>query len=191
MPEIIEVLNVQGVADEEERQSFTVDTAAVTFEVPLSAPPSPVGGYGAVLRGGNTTGGSRGTFVFSPNDNFNIIGIGLYLPFQFTFGSQSCVVEMSWLDDLGAFGPVTEFGDQGRMIIPFENFEFPVNVNVPHKSPGQLVAYFMTVGYPVQYRPEHECRVSMVNVPSSLNTESFFVSPFVRVLHNLELSDTL
>ena len=152
-----------------EQPTFTVNTSAAEVDLVNSVNP----GY---LRNGT------GYKFFSANDNIRVLSLGLVFPQSFTLSTQCPRVLPSWSDSLAAFGAVKEFtgsDNGGYLYLPYDGAEFPVDVTIAHKSPGNKVAYAIT--YPAGLK------VSCVNAPSILNGAALTGWFFWKVVHTLPM----
>lgn len=184
MPEIIEYICTQGetVTPLEERQTFTVDLTKL--DVPINAP----AGNAGKLRGEIIGGAPIGAEWFSANDNVQILGLAVTLPYQFTLSTNAVKVVLGWFDQDGANGPVTQVGGGGEIWVPTENVDFGFNVFVPAPSPGKSWYFLALLNGSID--PAQQLRISMINAPSSLDGLTLPVTVLLKVLHNIPLKAT-
>jgi len=176
---IIEYLTQQNTALGDERLLFVVDATGAVLEVPLLPPVAAQ----PILRNGRGKGG------FSGDDNFRLLSIGLFLPYQFTLSTRSIRLASYWVDSVGTVGGIIELSGVSAGVadieIPYEGAEFPLDVEIAHKSTGKTVNYCFytpTPGVGIQ-----DTRISMVNVPIVFNGLTIRASIFAKVMHNSPL----
>ena len=160
----------------DERQNFTAVIGHAATDVPVNAAGAGVG----LLRPG-LVGGFSG-YKLMPGDNFNIIGVGVILPYFFIQSVECFTVYFSWLDNHGISGNFSNVGDAGYMILPSPNYELAAGIFVPWPTaatPGDKIKLFMTIT---------AGRVSMYAAPSAWDTLNFPVIAFLKISHNMGLS---
>lgn len=168
---IIEYLTQQNTLAGDERHFFVVNKAVP--EVPLNPP-----GIPGTLRNG------AGLQWFQPDDHARLLSIGLGLPYSFTISTRNPRVRMFWADFLGAGGAIVELTGTGNPAIelPWDGAEFPLDVAIQYKSPGQRVCFsaLSAVG-------ADTTSVSMSNAPGLLNGLTLRAWFFVKVVHTLPM----
>ena len=184
MSEIIDTLFVTGNdglvgAAYENRYKFVANTAVDL--VPITASVAPVHPN---LRSPNMVGSPQ---YFQAKDNLRILSVGVLFPYSFGLATTPISMALNWY----APGPidrgrVLEFGAYGSFWIPFENYEFSIDMlaqYAPNTSAkcGLSALLFTGAG------SDTNLMVSMVGCPAGLNTKSFYIAPFVKVLHNLPM----
>jgi len=179
----LEILSVQGDSVNEERQSFVVNTAAnFVYLANIGVNDLRAARHGAAPN-------SLGYEWFQPDDNVRFLGMGIALPYQFTIGDRGFYSVIRWVDEDGANGVVSQVGNNGVFHIPFENFEFPFDVYVPHPSPGKYVKYQFFTFY-IASDEAQRVEISMFNCPAALNEEQLHIMPWARIAHNLDILES-
>jgi len=180
---IIEYLTTQKDAVNDERAMFTVDTTG-PVDVALYGPGGVLVSY---LRNG------AGNKHFQPDDNVRLLSFGIVLPYQFSFSTRAARISGFWVDELGFigghYGPIVELtgGAPGRIEVPFDGAEFPLDVTIPHQSTGKKVAFVFLPVEPGVGGAWELTRISMINAPVSLNTIVLRATIFAKVVHTLAM----
>jgi len=186
MSEIIDTLFVTGNdglvgAAYENRYKFIANTAVDL--VPITAPIAPV--Y-PNLRSPNVVGSPQ---YFQASDHLRVLSVGVLFPYSFGIAMTPIVMALNWYAPGSVdLGRVLEFGAYGSFWVPFENYEFSIDMLTqysPHPGVsgkcGLSALLFTGAG------SDTNLMVSMVGCPAGLNAKSFYIAPFVKVLHNLPM----
>lgn len=177
MPEVIEVLSPFY----DNRPVFTVNTA-VNFVQVIPDIANPV-----ILLSGNSK------FTFRRGDCFTVLSVGYFIPEQFAIFSMDEVVSFNSLPIFKLYGfngggavPVTQFGTDGEFKIPMPNAEISTGVFVDPEVAGFIGAnFYLYSSFPYL---ANSLQISMANVPAALNGLTFKITPFVKILHNFQLT---
>ena len=167
---------------------FTVNTSVASVEIVL--PSSPLDTKVPMIN-------SYGQAKFSRGDNFNLISLGLKLPLSFELVGEDalggnpermdmmCLSMVANVYGSGMF-PVEHSLGSGQIIVPYENYELSINSffndpSVAFSGDFELVLW----PHPYTYSgTAQNPKVSMLNVPSSLNGKKFYMSIFAKIEHN-------
>lgn len=180
--ELIDILS----PDNDLLPSFVVNTAVNFVNVTGIAAP------GATLRPANGAW-SR----FKRGDNFTVLSFGIFIPERFSVWDypdasglkrSAPIFELYGTCDAGAtLKPILPFGNNGKIKIPFQNYEFSIGVFCDVESLGLNTAaiYELMILYPSIV---NTLSISMVDVPAAMNGLTFKIVPFIKVLHNFSLS---
>lgn len=181
MSEILDILTVYPT----KCQQFTVNTAV--DHVPLVEVAVPD------YRLFNSNGKQR----FLNGDNFSILSTGYVLPEAFTFSKLTAAMGTKALMSnqlaiKGVSGKTYSIDVLGRGLgvdVPFENFELALDIfvdtgkqidlNPPH---GALNENFY-----LETNLQNYLDISMLGIPASFNGKVFYVTPFFKILHNLQM----
>ena len=127
------------------------------------------------------------TYLFRRGDNFTILSLGYFIPDNFItyeLNGFDAVPSMRLYahrnvtgDDVALF----QFGMMGLIRSPFPNYEMAMGVSVDVES-------FLGEAFSIRVLFGNPGRISMINVPASLNGLTFHVVPFIKVLHNFPLT---
>lgn len=134
---------------------------------------------------------------FTNGDNFLILSAGYYIPERFTiYGHQSvdpnksCTPQMLLRvneDPAGFSFVVDQFGNDGALNIPFPNYEFSIGTFIEIEQFSLSTPLFnIAVDFPNSIDPDKPL-ISMIDVPAALNGKTFYVIPFIKILHNIPL----
>ena len=128
-------------------------------------------------------GGKRFTF----QDNIVILSIGCELPLGFEFYDniiggdfQLPSVGLKYIKNID--GLSTPIKTPSSFWLPFGNYE--MNLGIYNEIVDTVGLFFWIKGF---FNANY--RISMVNVPDSLNGETFYVPLFLKILHTIELTD--
>lgn len=130
---------------------------------------------------------------FVRGDNFTILSIGYFIPERFmVYGYQNAdpafvnsVPQISLLSigSLGLGVPL-HIGQNGKILIPFPNYEFSIGQFIDTESSGMTDPLFqITCKFPYDNDTD-KLLISMVDVPAVLNGKTFNIVPFIKVMHN-------
>ena len=176
MSEIIEILT----AIPAESPAFTVNVSALSVDMIKTTGGSPT----CLLY--NALGFKR----FQANDNFRILSCGIVLPENFalahapieaTTGSSLNINFKIKKATAAVYTAVREFGSQGSLNLPFVNYDQAIDVFVDVTSLNYDFNLQGFMGYIGDIKP----RVSMINVPASLDGYVQTCILYVKILHNL------
>jgi len=168
---------------------FTVNTSLNSVEIML--PPSPLATLVPMIN-------SYGQARFCKGDNLNLISLGLKLPLSFELVGEDafevnpermdmmCLSMQANVYEPGSPNPVAKNFGSGQIIVPYENYELSYNTffNDPSTS---FNGDFEVVLWPHPYTysgTAQNPKVSMLNVPTSLNGKKFYMSIFAKIEHN-------
>jgi hypothetical protein len=135
-------------------------------------------------------------FSFVRGDNFTILSAGYFIPERFVvWGYQNAdpinlnsVPQLSLLSigSLGLGVPL-HIGQNGKINIPFPNYEFSIGQFIDTEISGMTDPLFrITCKFPFDADAD-KLLISMIDVPAALNGKTFYCIPFIKVLHNLGL----
>lgn len=166
---------------------FTVDITKAS--VPLTA-----SAFNQKLRCG--LGGSVGAnrYLFKAGECFTILSAGFVIPENFVLSNYDMsgggeltlpIFSLSIENELsGMTKNLIYFGNNGFLRIPFENYEMSLGTFVDAKKLGMGDENFWIKGtFPFILGADNPM-ISMQNVPATLNGVKFYVTPFVKILHN-------
>jgi len=136
--------------------------------------------------------------VFLRGDCFVVISAGYFVPEGFRiFGYEAVgadlypvpLIQLTALRSTGgAQIAIQNFGNDGRMRLPFPNYEFSIGTFTDTEEQGITSPTFqLTETFPYWVAPDQP-QVSMINVPAALNGVVFKVVPFFKILHNFTLT---
>lgn len=177
--EIIDILT----PDNDNLPYFTVNTAVKYVNV------ASITGFGSPMSCGNAA-----YKKFTRGDNFIILSAGYFIPERFTIFEYTDVLTTKYSAPImgllakvgGLYLPVNTFGNGGYLKIPFPNYEFSLGTFVDTElnnfttSTFELSLYFTM--------PSDMLSISMIDVPAALNGEVIKITPFIKILHNLQLT---
>lgn len=137
-----------------------------------------------------------GKRIFTNADSMIILSTGYFIPERFVLWNYENVageqltnphLELRLKENTGVFWDVFGFGSGGIMPIPFPNYEFSIGGFI---SPIELGLSAVTFELFCRFGADSTDRlqISMVDVPAALNGLTFYIVPFVKVLHTLSLS---
>jgi hypothetical protein len=131
----------------------------------------------------------RGSYVihesFRLYDNFIIQSVWLTLPLNYQLYDNSIFLVMEYIEPEGAsFLP--GFGD-GEFIIPFANYEYPVNLFYKPGPEGLDMQSPYRIGAKVRGPDFDPLRISMIGVPDSENEKVYECPVGMKILHNVPL----
>lgn len=175
---------------------FTVDHTVSSVDLVQCVPGAPqtmVAGGGTILGGG---------YEFENGDNFHILSAGYHIPerfvmSQYEFGGGGeftlpvMVLRGSVTGGAGPYLPLTQFGNNGSLRLPFENSEISIGTFVDVIELGLVGGggtFTIECLFPFTIGADSP-QVSMINVPADFADGTvIYVTPFVKVLHNFALS---
>jgi hypothetical protein len=182
MPEIIDVLS----APIGKGAQFVVNTAVNKVDL------TPV-----IMGAAQILESALGVSRFTRGDNIIILSAGYFIPENFVIAQTSSGGFNISLPNLYLAGqsapgpsiPIRSWGNNGSMRMPFANYELAsgifINPELNNLNAGPtfvLQSLFPLIAagiYP---------QISMVNVPAALNGLTIQVTPFIKILHNLEIT---
>lgn len=175
MAEIIDVLS----CDTESCAIFTVNTAVESVVVPV--------GLSRILYNGN------GKFKFAAGDNFILMSMGFILPEQFTFfkdapNNHACFEIQPW--GLTSNFPYFFQNLGSRVLLPLENYELGIGTYFECEECKRVVdpsKTLLTEDFQLNINFRKIPNISMLNVPAAYNGKTFYIIPFVKILHNIAL----
>jgi hypothetical protein len=136
------------------------------------------------------SGGVGGLPYFQQGDSLLVQTIGIIMPIQFCLWPPENAGEKQGAVPIllqGQYSGGTKFDftvfGSSHFIFPMENYEVAIN--------GYFDASATTGKYKIIFdlpkSGSQKMRVSMVNVPAALNGLTFYIVPFIKVLHNLPM----
>lgn len=157
---------------------FTVNTTGPKY-VDVNIPVSPI----IDLYSGDMT-----RYKFDRGDNIQLLSLGYFVPENFAtyemagpnfpvpswrmYGYKITSGVSTALNQFGAFGVIQS---------PFPNYEMSMGIFLDTESVlGEL--------FNLQIEAVEPGRISMIGCPSVLNGDTFHMVPFVKILHNFNLS---
>lgn len=185
MPEIIEIMTTAV----DRGAQFTVNIAVPS--VPLIQVPAAI----PILFS------ASGISTFVQGDNFIVLSGGYFIPESFSLANydspsvpaNNMAVPQMWLTAYGLTTTLQHsigaFGYNGRIRIPFPNYEFSIGtfVNVINNVSPINENFQLQLDFP-SYPGAEQANISMQNVPAGLDGQVIYVTPFLKVLHNLPLT---
>lgn len=171
---------------------FTVNTAVNSVDLVASVPGNPQ----TMTAGAGTLGG--GGFLFDEGDNFTILSAGYQIPESFVMGQYETAAGGEYtfpvmflrgaVEGGGPILSIDQFGNNGLLRFPFENYEMSLGTFVDPVKRGLVGNKFrLQVLFPQTVGGDNP-QVSMMNVPAALNGQKFYVTPWIKVLHNNKLT---
>lgn len=127
-------------------------------------------------------------YRFDRGDNIQLLSLGYFVPENFATyemaGPNYSVPSWriyGYRITAGASVPLVQFGAFGMIQSPFANYEMSLGVFLDTES---------VLGEPfnLQIEVNEPGRISMIGVPAVLHGDTFHVVPFVKILHNFNLS---
>lgn len=130
---------------------------------------------------------------FRPGDNFNILSVGVSLPLGFEFYSQVVTplgsdfnLPFLRLNLIGILPPnVIKDIVPNAYALPFGNYELSINQYVNVLELYGEEPFSLAIRSPLPN--DQEIRISMLNVPDSLNGKIFPYIAFAKIEHTFEL----
>lgn len=177
MPEVIETLSPMFG----KLPYFVVNTAVNSVQV-IPEPTNP-----ALMMSGNSK------YRFRRGDCFTILSVGYFIPEQFVIYSMDetinfnsmPIIKLYSADGMG-YVNLTQFGTDGEFKLPLPNAEISVGVFVDPEIAGLSTATFnLYSSFPYLV---NSLQISMINVPAALNGVTVKITPFIKVLHNFQLT---
>lgn len=134
--------------------------------------------------------------VFTNADAMIILSVGYFIPERFVLWNYENVageqltnphIHLRLKENTGVFWDVDGFGSGGKMPLPFPNYEFSIGGFI---SPIDLGLTGTSFEIYCRFGADSNDRlqISMVDVPAALNGTTFYIVPFVKVLHTLSLT---
>jgi hypothetical protein len=171
--DIIEVLtNAPGQAG-----TFTIDTTQQ--DVAVTSLPA---GHSLNMVNG------AGNKTFPQGDNFNLLSIGVSLPYSFVASvamsganQYSPVIQFNYTKTGGGGGVLPGLAG-GLTILPFLNYELAIGQYIDVAGildSFYLKGFFNAAGVP---------HVSMIGVPTTMNGQTFEIQIWMKIEHNLPLT---
>lgn len=175
MPEIIDTL----IATKVNTPWFTVNLAAANKRVFVVDGLAPCFMMNSSLK-----------YYFQPGDNLILLNVGYYIPESFcttqSIAPANPVFPFAHFTVVDAAdvvkGVLPGLGNLGGIILPFENYEGAYNVYSDVNSLYNAGKYKLSV---IMFF-NHTC-ISMINVPADLDGKTFYIFPFIKVLHSLPM----
>lgn len=175
MAEIIDTI----IATKAETPYFTVNLAAANKRVSIANPGNPCFMMNSSLK-----------YYFQPGDNLLLLNVGYYIPecfntthFIVPTDPVFPFVHFQVFNAAGfSMGVLPGLGDLGGIILPFENYEGAYNIYSDVNSLYNAGKYKLSC---IMFT--NATAISMINVPADLDGKTFFIYPFVKVLHSLPM----
>jgi uncharacterized membrane protein YeaQ/YmgE (transglycosylase-associated protein family) len=167
----------------EERQTFTV-AATPPYDIALD-PYVPPGAWPFTTETGILRDGEGNKWLHK-KDGFNILSVGIVLPYSFACSTNRPYGTIRYRDSTGLVG-VINFGTvNGWIAMPMENFETSIGAFIPWPASaiGSIYLIFL-LAHPGVAAP-FQFRVSMINAPAGLVGASLPVSAFVKLTQNAQ-----
>ncbi|MFA5697979.1 MAG: hypothetical protein WC888_06130 [Candidatus Izemoplasmatales bacterium] len=133
--------------------------------------------------------------TFNRGDSFTILSIGYMLPERFAIWSSndpgglkfSAPIFQLYGSNGGANLPILPFGNNGQLKLVFSNYEFSVGSYVDSEDCGLINpgGFVLSAYFPVNI---DSLQISMVDVPTAMHGKTFYIVPFIKILHNFPLS---
>lgn len=170
MPEIIEVLTSAPIYSPKFVPNSSLVSVSITF---------PIDPF--VFK--NTAGRS----IFSENDNIRILSCGYVLPESFAMATpvgadgSGLYLSLAYSESEGEGTELLQQFGQAGIFIPLQNYEMPVDIFIDINSLNIGQAFTLTG----ELNPSGgSAKVSMINVPNSLDGSDQYINVFVKILHN-------
>lgn len=129
-------------------------------------------------------------FYFQPGDNLTLINAGYYIPESF-ITTEAVIpadpvfpfIYFKVYDSTATLkGVLPGLGDFGGIIMPFENYEGAYNIF------SEVRSLYSTGKYQIACAMTfNSTMISMINVPSDLDGKTFYIYPFIKVVHTLPM----
>lgn len=180
MAEIIDVLTTPI----DKGAQFTVNTAVATVDLVT------VTGFQERMYAGS------GTSLFARGDNFILLSCGFFIPESFVMSEYENlgpgdypVPVLLFAGEKQGGGIISFFniGSNGLLRIPFANYEMSNGVFINPEDNNLTDNFYFTCLFPYTVGVDRP-QISMQNVPAALNGDTFYVTPFVKILHNTALT---
>lgn len=175
MPEIIDTL----IATKVNTPWFTVNLAAANKRVFVNDGMAPCFMMNSSLK-----------YYFQPGDNLLLLNAGYFIPESFTTTETMAPADpvfpfmhIQVANAAGvAKGNLPGLGDLGGIIMPFENYEGGYNIYSDVNSLYNAGKYKLS-----GMMFFNSTMISMINVPADLDGKTFYIYPFIKVLHSLPM----
>jgi hypothetical protein len=175
MSEIIDTL----IATKVNTPNFTVNLAAANKRVIVNDGAAPCFMMNSSLK-----------YYFQPGDNLLLLNAGFYIPESFITTEKLVptdpvfpFVHFTVYDAAGVNkGILPGLGDLGGIILPFENYEGAYNIYSDINSLYNAGKFKLSV---IMFF--NSTWISMINVPADLDGKTFYIYPFIKVLHSLPM----
>jgi hypothetical protein len=181
MPEIIDVMTL-NYAD---CQSFVGDNLSeyVNATVP---------GAGATYRARNAYAKNK----FTKGDSIRVLSLGIILPELFTFRQVNTI---PLLQEITIIPEGVTTGNSynnpsfsaGQQFVPMENYEVVFDTFLSCRDSINSVDPTKTLlseNFYLRIYHAYALKISMLNAPDAINGKTFFVVPFIKVLHSIPLT---
>lgn len=164
MSRIVEVLTADN-SNIANLWSFTVDNTKA---------------FVTVVGGDITFCNDRLNTIFSAGDNIGLLSIGLPLPngYNLKSGEYTGALEAYVFNISGPIIPIL------NTWLPFGSYEMAVDGFYNHRSYA-----FEADRYLLKAKRPQPINIDMVGIPDSENGKTYYISPFVKIAHSLELEE--
>ena len=186
MSERTQILTVNQILNPglvEERQTFT--PLAIGNDVALDPYVAP-GAWPFTTETGTLRDGESQKW-FHKKDGFNILSIGISMPYSFAASTVVPYLGLRWRDSTGLQGVINFGTPNGLAWLPMENFETAIGTYVPWPSAAIGSIYLVALlGHPGVAVP-HQFRVSLVNAPGAFVGVPLPITIFLKITQNDKL----
>ncbi len=173
----------------------TSDCPAVVINTAVNMVPIPDAAAPVILRSTDPF-----FYCFPNGDNFELLSFGYFIPERFIMydpvsgglGVENpCFnVRITAFTDppppgVGVQVPLNQLGFQGRIKIPFPNYEMAMGVFIDVAA-AINEKFWLEIEFPSN-SGLNPAQLSMVGVPAALNGVTIHLVPFIKVLHNFPL----
>jgi hypothetical protein len=162
--------SAQFAIEGDTRQTFTPDHNV--NDIPLDA----------LVPGQGLLKDSSGNTWLHPKDNFNILSLGVSMPYHFAMSNNMPVrIQLYWQDSTNVYGTFN-IGSAGYFWLPFEGYEVSIGTYVPWPvAANGSIRLFLVLDTTV---PNFETRVSMIGAPSTLDGLTLAIAAWCKVSIN-------
>lgn len=170
---------------------FTANAAVNSVSLVPCVPGNPQ----IMTAGSGTIGG--GGYSFADGDCMTILSAGFMMPENFVMAQYSVAgggeytMPVMYLRGQVPAGPILsidQFGNNGNLRFPFSDYELSLGTFFdPVKRGITGGAFQLETLFPLTAGLDYP-QVSMINLPAALDGTTFYVTPFIKVLHNFPLT---
>jgi len=137
---------------------------------------------------------ASGQYTFLKGDNLRLLSFGIILPESFTFWKSSgnqlspIFLVMHGLTSLNTY-KIDALGSENVIFCPMENYETAIDIFLDCSKQfqfGVIPKTYLNENFSLN-TDQTLIKISMKNVPTTLNTMVFPIIPFLKVAHNFPM----